>query len=403
MKDRVEAEANCVEERIHAYRKAIELHIQTLGIHHVLMQRLRDELHYDLQLLCFLQDLQSVLTETHLRMSRLSERLQEQLQILSATIGSQTCIPNELVFPEFQKVGLLQKRASAEFRKFRSQSRVVEQIFILSNKPNFKRTPIGIAELKTSCGLSKIKVLADYCDFLPAHVYSSTSLQAEIPEPSVMSNRTMEDIVIIDGKEASYMRSTRLYLNGFCLMSIILNGGLLQLGDPKAGLVRIGDKNYTFSTNSALNQFVNSPASYLDALEKMVIAMPQLINTLGLQREPKFAQLAISKVLELVNKRPLRQEFGTQTTTHIQQEHQFDEDTLFLRSKELESKQTHSTQTCGSHFSRDSSSQVWLPRDKSTQSLFGKGTTMPLRLKYFENLRGPPDFKFNPVDILLDV
>lgn len=97
MEKRVESELNNVVDRISAYRKAITLHINSLGIHHVIIQRLRDELHFDLQLLSFLQDLQTVLTEMHLRMSKLSERFQEQLEILCATIGLQTCIPNELV------------------------------------------------------------------------------------------------------------------------------------------------------------------------------------------------------------------------------------------------------------------------------------------------------------------
>lgn len=97
MEKRVENELNNLVERIAAYRKAITMHISSLGIHHVLIQRLRDELHFDIQLLSFLQDLQSVLVETHLRMSKLSERFQEQLKILCATIGLQMCIPNELV------------------------------------------------------------------------------------------------------------------------------------------------------------------------------------------------------------------------------------------------------------------------------------------------------------------
>ncbi|KAI5078260.1 hypothetical protein GOP47_0005931 [Adiantum capillus-veneris] len=433
MEKNVKNEVNTVLERGAAYRKVIDMHIHSLGIHHVLVQRLRDELHYDLQLFSLLQDLQCVLTEMHSTMSKLLKRLQELLQILFATIGSETCVPNELVFPDFRNIGLLQKRALTELRKFMAQSRVAEELLALSTKPGYKRTPLGLAALKTDRGVSKIQIMADNCNFLPPDIFTTTSCEVERLDTSNVSYGNPENIVIIDGKEVSSTKNTKLHLNGFCPMTIVCHGGLLLLGDLKAGLVQIGDKAYSFATTCHFKEFAKSPIHYLRALEKMVIAMPQLINMLGLQTEPKFAQLAIpnnstpkersliievstrslgttaassfpkSKILDVVNKKPLQHDFATQTSTHIQTEHEFDRDTLFLRMKELENKQTHSTQTCNSHFYRDSCSQVWLPRDKSTQSLFGKGTTMPIKLKFFENLRGPPHFKFNPVDILLDV
>lgn len=295
----------------------------------------------------------------------------------------------------------MQRRASNELRKFRAQSRVAEELLALSSRPNFKRTPFGLADLTTDSGLTKLQIIVDNCACLPAHVYTTSTDQ--VGSRHEQSNMSTEKVVITKNVQDPLMEGLRLQLSGYCLISIIRNGGLLLHGDPKAGLVQVGEKKFAFSTDGELNEFVKAPKDSLIALEMMAIMMPQLVNILGLQREPQFSHLAIPNILELVNKQQLRHEFSTQTAAHIQPEHQFDEETLFKRALQLANKRTHSTQTVFSHLHRDSYSQVCLPRDKSTQSLFGKGTTMPKKLKYFENLRGPPYFKFNVVDIVLDV
>lgn len=78
-------------------------------------------------------------------------------------------------------------------------------------------------------------------------------------EASILSNESIEKVVIVDGKDASTIKCLRLQLNGFCLMSIIHHGGLLVNGDPKAGLVQVGEKTYSFSTYSYMNEYVSSP------------------------------------------------------------------------------------------------------------------------------------------------
>ena len=93
----MEDEFKNITERSVSYGKFVTSHIDNLGTHHVLIQRLRDELNYDLQLSSFFQDIRSVIMEMHLKMEKLSEKFCEQLEILEATIGSQTCVPNEFV------------------------------------------------------------------------------------------------------------------------------------------------------------------------------------------------------------------------------------------------------------------------------------------------------------------
>jgi hypothetical protein len=93
----MEDEIRSVTDRAVSYTKFITSHLDTLGTHHVLIQRLRDELHYDLQLSSFFEDMHSVVMEMHHKMEKLSGKFREQLEVLEATIGSQTCVPNELV------------------------------------------------------------------------------------------------------------------------------------------------------------------------------------------------------------------------------------------------------------------------------------------------------------------
>jgi hypothetical protein len=54
-------------------------------------------------------------------------------------------------------------------------------------------------------------------------------------------------------------------------------------------------------------------------------------------------------------------------------------------------KATHGAQTHLSHFRRENTTQVWLPKQSTTQTAVAKGTTMPQRKRYIGGLRGGPE------------
>ena len=52
---------------------------------------------------------------------------------------------------------------------------------------------------------------------------------------------------------------------------------------------------------------------------------------------------------------------------------------------------------------RESETQVYLPKDSSTQYAVSKGQTMVRPLRYIAGLRGAPDTRMEVVDVGLDV
>lgn len=100
-------------------------------------------------------------------------------------------------------------------------------------------------------------------------------------------------VIKADDVQNALLEAFELQLNGYCAISVIRNQGILLQGDPKAGLVRVGEKYFAFSTPHALNEFVKAPISSLRAVEMMATMLPHLVNILGLQHESCLSCLAI--------------------------------------------------------------------------------------------------------------
>eukprot|EP00249_Psilotum_nudum_P005989 c19376_g1_i4 orf=473-1426(-) len=169
------------------------------------------------------------------------------------------------------------------------------------------------------------------------------------------------------------------------------------------GLAFLPDEISASNFDQTGNMFMKAPFHFLEMVYRVAIMLPQLVNLLKLQQETPFFYLAISDVIDAVTEPPLLCDFSTQTENHILPLHQWNDETLYKRALQLAGKKTHSTQTNNSHFHQDTDVQVWQLKEKATQSKFCKGTSMPKRVKYFENLCGPPDCKFNAMDIMLEV
>jgi hypothetical protein len=78
---------------------------------------------------------------------------------------------------------LLQRNASKELRRLRVQTEVVQELCTLSNKPAFKRTPVGLAGITTDFGFSKLEIIVDNCGFLPPKVYTTNVAQVITGKP----------------------------------------------------------------------------------------------------------------------------------------------------------------------------------------------------------------------------
>ena len=73
-----------------------------------------------------------------------------------------------------------------------------------------------------------------------------------------------------------------------------------------------------------------------------------------------------------------------------------------LHLANLRQKATHSTQTGGSAFRRESETQVYLPVEDGTMTGVSTGTQPPLSRNYIAGLRGAPDATMELINLTIE-
>ena len=181
---------------------------------------------------------------------------------------------------------------------------------------------------------------------------------------------------------------------------------------PRAALtlggVKWGGSYYGFVSEENLNLFAAQPSDYFNLVMNNVKASPPLVGVLGLRKE--LPACDADEALAIVET-PIAREFGTQTPTHfcekrIDVEYEWNEWALrrkALRLANLRQCVTKSSQSVVSQFRRTSETQVYLPKDQSTQYAVTKGQSMVHPLRYIAGLRGAPDTRMEVVDVGLDM
>lgn len=211
-------------------------------------------------------------------------------------------------------------------------------------------------------------------------------------------------------------RENRLEFNGFCLPTFV-ETGLVTEGatDEKASpgflLVRANSAYYAFSSVRSLRSFAKDPYRYLSpTLMTSIAGDPPLIYLLGLHAYlPREVYRYGSRKVhsrdagdnELV---AVKAEATTQTghipafkdTHYVWDEWELRR--LALQLASLRTKRTKSTQTALSHFRRDNDTQVFLPKEQSTQTLVDAATQPPRVVRYLAGLRGTESSQIRVVE-----
>ncbi len=74
-----------------------------------------------------------------------------------------------------------------------------------------------------------------------------------------------------------------------------------------------------------------------------------------------------------------------------------------LRIADLRNKATHSSQTEKSHFRRESETQVYVPKNQTTQTAKDNGQNPIKKLRYIKGLRGDPNSQMTVVNMELEI
>ncbi|NXG75976.1 CF206 protein, partial [Baryphthengus martii] len=185
--------------------------------------------------------------------------------------------------------------------------------------------------------------------------------------------------------------------HGFCAHAIGMKGLTLP-GIPAIGILKHKERCYVFSSKEAACVFAQDPDKFIQLNVEKAQEHPELIQLLELRHQ--FEYLAPYGQARNSGKclmtPTIKYDNSTQTDTHILPptivtSYEWNEWELrrkAIKLANLRRKLTHAMQTDLSHMRRENSTQVYLPKDVSTQTKRDNSSNVPRPQIFLEGLRG---------------
>ncbi|XP_065183726.1 cilia- and flagella-associated protein 206-like [Sycon ciliatum] len=206
-----------------------------------------------------------------------------------------------------------------------------------------------------------------------------------------------EQVRLFEPKQVINFSAMQTEFKGFCAYSLAVGQGLLIPGDPNIGILSFNGLYYSFSSKEAATDFSYAPYKFISTITELCRERAYLIPLLSLHS--KFSGMApkLGPSSATLSKPVTRCDAGIQTDVHaptmggIDRSYEWNE--WILRSQAIKlanirQKVTHSTQTTLSYHRRDADTQVYLPKEQTTQTRRQKNTDVPKPAVYVAGLRG---------------
>uniref|UniRef100_A0A8C8B2H8 Cilia- and flagella-associated protein 206 n=1 Tax=Otus sunia TaxID=257818 RepID=A0A8C8B2H8_9STRI len=185
--------------------------------------------------------------------------------------------------------------------------------------------------------------------------------------------------------------------HGFCAHAIGVKGLTLP-GNPAIGILKHKERYYVFSSKEAAYIFAQDPDKFIQLNAEKAKEHAELIQLLELRHQFEYlAPYAQARNADKCLMKPtIKCDNSTQTDTHILPptivtSYEWNEWELrrkAIKLANLRRKLTHATQTDLSHMRRQNSTQVYLPKDVSTQTKRDNSSNVPRPQIFLEGLQG---------------
>ncbi|NXL27203.1 CF206 protein, partial [Glaucidium brasilianum] len=185
--------------------------------------------------------------------------------------------------------------------------------------------------------------------------------------------------------------------HGFCAHAIGVKGLILP-GNPAIGILKHKERYYVFSSKEAAYIFAQDPDKFIQLNAEKAKEHAELIQLLEFCHQFEYlAPYAQARNAEKCLMKPtIKCDNSTQTDTHILPptivtSYEWNEWELrrkAIKLANLRRKLTHATQTDLSHMRRQNSTQVYLPKDVSTQTKCDNSSNVPRPQIFLEGLQG---------------
>lgn len=371
-----------------------------------------------------------------------------ELKSIKAVVGSRNSVPKEVVYPKFDLLARNWMQAAEELSKLRQMQACWNML--QETRGTFRRTMTQADVVAARRGLSRTVVdaksstAADEGDAggegklrSDNSMSQQSGTESREEAASMVSARAQMVVDMVQdrgefgvnatvaagGGGVNDMATTKrlaydttpeimnlpLELAGYCPWTIVARKGLLLPGDVEAnGLVQYRTHFFAFTSLRAAEAFSKSPQRYINGVHAVAKANPELINLLGLS--DVFPEVSVSALVSGLGKQrsgeqvhPLlaaapskKVDASTGTPTHFIDSsvdldycwNEWDMRRKALQMCNIRKAKTTSSQTDESHFREDAETQVYLPRNTSTQTATERGTNPRQSHNYIVGLRG---------------
>jgi hypothetical protein len=306
--------------------------------------------------------------------------------MLDSLVGAKTSVPKEQVYPRFDSLARIFKSCWADMQKLTRCSTLLNLI----KQHRSEYCPAMSNEEQEL--LAKLKVQKSAIDVGLA--------DKDDEEPAAPAN----GCTIVKPEDEGFLQ-LGLDMQGFCPVTLIDRQGLCVSGNPQLGVVKYTHKDtelaLCFSTVAAMKKFVAEPGRYIQSSHMLPNALPGLIELVRL--DDAFPQSSLQGILKgtagvKLTSGPIKADVECSTPVHFVEEnfdptYEWNEWTMrekALKLADISKKMTSATQTKVSALRRDSSTQVYLPKEKATNTSVSQGTNPPQWKRYITGLRGEP-------------
>ena len=407
---------------------------QPQGVEAEILQRWGQELTNRRQYGAYLMSLAEDASASKRRAAEKRDLFYKEIDDLKQLVGQRASVPKDQVYPKFEALATYYFDLDDELRLVETRAAALSSL-----QTNFKESYVATlparhpvfraAKLEqqtqknshTDEEAAMAQAIADLDDDDDHQTKKKTARRTNNQDQNDDSDDSDDDEkpLRLSVESTPEFMQLPLEYQGFCGWTVANRHGLLLPGKPGLGVVKYRGGYYVFAHAVALKAFMRRPRDLKRQVLERAKTSPELIHLLRLQDQENHGTFVANviaraarpdkndktlfdpKLLEDNIKAPTKDaSTGTPThfiDTHI--DHNYDWNVWALRRRALRVAQlkhcaTTSQQTDQSHFRRDSTSQVYLPKIQATQTRRDNHSNPPTRIQYLTGARGPTSNKF---------
>eukprot|EP00049_Salpingoeca_infusionum_P018313 m.356638 g.356638 ORF g.356638 m.356638 type:complete len:647 (+) comp17594_c0_seq1:137-2077(+) len=349
------------------------------------------------------------------RLSTTKTQFAMRRERLQATVHSQAAVATDQVFPQFMELASLWQA----FQELSAQLTMVSKVIgalgstatldgdvaVGVDIPSFLQDAVSHEQelFARACAVSRSLVSGE-----PVPHQAEQFAPTEAPLTAAEVTPTDELTKLLVAESTHDLDNIPLQFAGYCVTTYAHTGAIVPV-IRTLGLIQRGNACYGFATRAAATEFASDPDTVLSHAMARAQVHPECVELLHLHGSTGASVASLSAESVAV-----KCDSGCQTVlhpieTHVDKSYEWNEWELrrkALKLANLRTKKTHSTQTHNSNFRRANATQVYLPKEKPTQTRADAYTNTSKPVTYIRGLRGARGPKATPhqvVDLTLQV